>query len=291
MEKSVQRKLKRGIRFKFILMLSLLFIVIGSVLGVLLLKVIESHFEEEFQKRGVTIAENIAALSIFSIATEDNTMLVPMLEKIAHAEDIAYVIVLNNEGKVIAHTDEAQIGTVLNDPLTAQALTVKKATIFPYDQHAEAFYDVAAPSEVTVGKGEQQNTKKMGVIRLGVSLKGLHRDLIKFSLILLSVLVVLISSGILVSLVFVGITVAPLERMTRAAAKMAEGDFSQAIAVSSQDEVGILAFAFSQMTAGLKGMIKRIQDAAHLITTASEQLLANTKKVREGAVHQANAVE
>jgi len=291
MAETRQRKLKRGLKFKFILMMSLLFIIIGSLLGLLLLKAIQKHFENQFQRQGLTLAENIAALSIFSIATEDNTMLVPMLKKIAHAEDIAYVIVLNSEGKVIAHTDETQIGTVLNDPLTGQALRATEAALFPYTNNSQEYYDVIAPSEVSIGQGEQHHLKKVGVVRLGVSLKNLHRSLVKFSLIILSVLFVLVSSGILVSLVSVSVIITPLERMTHIASKISEGDLSQVITASSHDEVGILALSFSQMSAGLKGMIQRIQDASHLLTKTSKQLLDNTKKVHEGAVYQAKALE
>ncbi|MBI3804692.1 MAG: HAMP domain-containing protein [Nitrospirae bacterium] len=285
-----QKRLKRGLRFKFVLMLSLLFILIGSILGVILLKTIQRHFEDQFQKRGLVIAENIAALSIFSIATEDNTMLLPMLKKISRAEGIEYVIVLNNDGKVIAHTEVAQIGKVLSDPLTGQALRTGEATVFPYSHDGGEYYDVIAPSEVSTEKGEPPTTKRVGVIRLGISLKTLQKDLVKFSLIILSVLTALMCGGILVSLIFVGIIITPLERMTEAATQIAEGDFSQLLTASSQDEVGVLAHAFSQMSSGLKGMIKKIQDASLLITKMSEQLFANTQKVREGAMHQADAV-
>jgi methyl-accepting chemotaxis protein len=284
--------MKRGLRFKFILMVTLLFIILGSLLGVVLLKALHGPFEDQFQKRGLTIAENIAALSIFSIATEDNTMLLPMLKKIAHAEDIAYVIVLNNEGKVIAHTEDSQIGEKLDDPFTQRALKTSRPSLFPYTRDSENFYDVVAPAEVSMDNGgHPSKVNRVGVIRLGVSLKNLQKELIKFSLIILSVLAVLISIGILVSSVFVGVIIRPLERMTNAAAKIAEGDFSQMITVSSQDEVGILANAFSRMSAGLKGVIKKIQGVSQQINLASEQMFANTKKVSEGAVHQAEAVE
>ena len=287
-----QGRVRRGLKFKFILLLSLLFLIIGSVLGGLLLKALRKPIEAQFQKRGLTIAENIAALSIFSITTEDDTMLSPMLKNIAHAEDITYVIVLNNDGKVIAHTDETQIGKVLDDPLTRQALRTSEASVFPYIRNSEEYYDVVAPSEFSIGKEEKpMNTKKVGVIRLGISLKNLQKELIRFSLIILFVLAVLTSAGILVSLVFVSVIVAPLERMTQVAARIAEGDFSQMITVSSQDEMGVLAHAFSQMSAGLKGVIKRIQDVSHQIDAASGLMLANTKRVSEGAAHQAKAVE
>lgn len=292
MKESGQRRFRQGLRFKFVVMLSLIFIFIGSVLGAIVLKTIRRHFDDQFQKRGLAIAENIAALSIFSIATEDNTMLLPMLKKLAHAEDILYVIVLNTEGKVIAHTDETKIGKILRDPLTEQALRATQAGVFPYTDPSERYYDVVAPSEVIIDKGEgPARTKKMGAIRLGISLKNLQRDLLTLSLMILSILIGLTGAGIFVSLVFVGIVITPLERMTGVAAKIAQGDFSETSPVSSQDEVGILARAFSQMSAGLKGMIKRIQDASQLITEASNQLLANTKRVREGAVYQAKAVE
>ena len=299
MEEIHQIKLKRGLKFKFILLISALFIVMGAILGAILMTSLKRPFEDQLKKRGLAVATNIASVSVFSVSTEDNSMLVPMIRRVARESDIAYVIVLNNEGKVIVHTDEKEIGKTLTDPLTEQALRVNKPTMFPYVRNSENFYDVVAPStlklsqNLSLGEEEEASEKgsKVGVVRLGLSLKNIEKEIRRFLLITFSVLVVLIGLAIFTSLFFVRIIATPLERMTHVAVQIAGGDLSQTIQASSQDEVGILANAFSQMTAGLKGVIRKIQEASYEIISGSEQMLTNTKKVSDGAIHQARAAE
>src|SRR3989338_4081024 len=112
----------------------------GAILGAILMTSLKRPFEDQLKKRGLAVATNIASVSVFSVSTEDNSMLVPMIRRVARESDIAYVIVLNNEGKVIVHTDEKEIGKTLTDPLTEQALRVNKPTMFPYVRNSENFY-------------------------------------------------------------------------------------------------------------------------------------------------------
>jgi methyl-accepting chemotaxis protein len=139
--------------------------------------------------------------------------------------------------------------------------------------------------------GDAGAGERVGVIRLGVSLKNHQGILKKFMIVTLSVFVILIGAGIFISLFFVRLIIQPLERMTQAAVQFAGGDFRQTITINNEDEVGVLANAFLQMSTGLKGIIKKIQGVSLELNAVTEQMVANTQKVQDGASLQAKATE
>lgn len=266
-----------------------------SLLGMVVLFGLKHSFQDQLQKRGLSLAKNIASNSLFGISTEDQSFLMPMVKQISEESDIVYLIIMDSSGKVLAHTIEHEIGKRFDDRLTRQALKSEQPAVFSHKEGSDRLYDIVVPAYLksmsqdssTAGKvGE-----KIGVIRLGVSLKGIQDELNKVLRLALLVGSLVITAGIFFSLLFVRIIVTPLEKMTKVAVQIAGGDFSQAITFTTGDEVGILADAFSKMSTGLSGMIKRIQETSRQMTLVADQMRVNTKQVSDGAIHQAEAAE
>ncbi len=266
-----------------------------SILGMVVLFGLKHSFKDQLQKRGLSLAKNIASSSLFGISTEDQSFLMPMVKQISEESDIVYLIIMDSSGKVLAHTNEHEIGKRFDDGLTLQALKSEQPAVFSHKEGSDRLFDIAVPAFLksmnpdssTQGKGGE----KIGLIRLGVSLKGIQDELNKVLWLTLLVGSLVIAAGIFFSLLFVRIIVTPLEKMTTIAVQIAGGDFSQAITFTTRDEVGILADAFSKMSTGLNGMIKKIQDTSRQITSVAGQMRVNIKQVRDGAVHQAEATE
>ena len=77
---------------------------------------------------------------------------------------------------------------------------------------------------------------------------------------------------------------APLREMTEAASAMAAGDYSRAVTMTSKDEVGVLARAFSSMS---RDLAATDQQRRELISTVSHELrtpLAAQRAVLENLV-------
>src|SRR5581483_7917280 len=279
---------KRGLSFKFMIFVNSIFILLGSLLGITLLIGFKQSFEKQLQEKGLSLAKNIGANHSLAISKEDSALLAPVRE-FALQSDIAYVIIVNSEGKVLVHSDESQSGKILKDPLTTQALKSPQQNVFEYTQGPENFYDIAAPVFFK-GAGEAGG-KKVGVVRIGISLKNLQNEILKFFMITVTVLGILACAGIFISLFFVQIIIKPMMRMTQLAVQIADGDFNRSISIKGHDEVGILASAFSQMSGSLRAVIKKIQGTSNQITVVGDQILNNTHRVSEGALHQAKAAE
>src|SRR6266540_7017453 len=79
------------------------------LLSVLVMMVVERRerkaIEEQVQKRGLTIARNLAALSANALLTYNYVTLEQHVARLAREEDVVYVIILDREGRVAAHSD------------------------------------------------------------------------------------------------------------------------------------------------------------------------------------------
>jgi methyl-accepting chemotaxis protein len=139
-----------------------------------------------------------------------------------------------------------------------------------------------------MGAGEKS---RIGTVVMALSPQALDAQI--RSIIWWSVLLTLltVAAGIAVALYFVRTNMAPLERMAAVVTRVADGDFTQTIEVTSRDEIGVLASGFNRMASSLKAMIRKVQDAANAVTAASEQIAGNSQKVTEGANVQSISTE
>lgn len=284
-----QTEPKWGLKFKFLLVISLLLGTMGFLIGLTLFIGLKNSFEGQLEKRGLALANGIAGFGALAVSVEDRAALEQMILGPSHELDVAYIAVLNQEGKVIIHSDERENGKMLKDPLTVQALTTLQPTVYRYQNTSGRYFDVVAP--VHLGAMQSHDGKKVGLVRVGLSLTGIESEMRRLLLVTFSLLGVLIGIGIFVSLVLTRIITAPLEQMAGLAVKIADGDFRQPVEVKTQDEVGVLANALGQMSDGLKGMIKRIQDTSQQVAAVADKVMINSRRINEGAAHQAKAAE
>jgi methyl-accepting chemotaxis protein len=115
--------LRQGLRFKFMLLVSVLLLVMGATLATILLVGFKRSTLAQVEQNGLTLAASIAAHSGDAFAGGDiEAMLLPMMDGIVTQGDIAYVVVLDGSGTVVAHTDRGLVGKRVEDPLSLRAL-------------------------------------------------------------------------------------------------------------------------------------------------------------------------
>ncbi len=83
----------------------------------------------------------------------------------------------------------------------------------------------------------------------------------------------------------------PVEKITQVANSIAQGDLTQKINSSRQDEIGSLSTALDQMSQSLNSMIAKIRDTAHSLVAASSNIHEATQQVTNGAVDQSQQTE
>jgi methyl-accepting chemotaxis protein len=273
-----------GLRVKFIALISLLLVVSGTGLGWFFIGRTKSSLEEELQRRGISLAKNLAYNSTYGVSIEDTGVLDRFVKGIVGESDVAYVMILDPRGKVLAHSIASEAGRVLTDEVTKKVLEATAPLVQrSYAADKEAIYDVAAPV--------LSQEERIGVVRVGLSLRGLHDKITTLLTIGGLITVMVIALGILVSAFFVRLIVKPIEQMAGVAVKIADGDFTQNVHVTAQDEVGVLGETFDKMSNNLSLMIKQIQEVADRVAQISGQLKSGSKQMQDGAQVQASSAE
>jgi two-component system sensor histidine kinase AtoS len=238
-----------GLQQKLLVAFTLL--TLGLIIS--LLFVIESRYRTsivtQVEKRGISIAENLAAVSRNALMTYDWTKLTQDAKNVSQAKDVLYAIILERDGKVVAHSERPDLLHTLfpSDPVNQQAFEsthtlaqyVPRGPDVPRD-----YYDVAAPISSPDGQ-------KWGTVRVGLSLEDMHAEIRKTRL-----WIVLVGGiGGVCSLLAVawlaGRFAAPIQALTEGMQSIARGELQYVVPVKTQDEIAVLTRHFNHMASEL----------------------------------------
>jgi two-component system sensor histidine kinase AtoS len=216
---------------------------------------------EQMRKRGMTIARNLAALSANALLTYNYVTLEQHVGRLASEDDVVYVIILDREGRIAAHSDRSDLqGRRLTDALNDRAWQAQEPLIQvgpdPRDRGTEGhFLEVAMPVFPT---GE---TGKWGTVRVGISLGSMQQEIHRTRLIIWGLGIGTACLGGLAALFLARRITAPLEQLRKGTLAVAGGDLSHRLPVTSRDEIGELATTFNQMTSDLQAERTALQEA------------------------------
>ncbi len=83
----------------------------------------------------------------------------------------------------------------------------------------------------------------------------------------------------------------PIINIVRLSERIAEGDLDVEVDVSSEDEIGNLAKAFTEMTANLNEVVSNINSSAEQVASGSKQVSDSSMALSQGATEQASSIE
>ncbi len=111
----------------------------------------------------------------------------------------------------------------------------------------------------------------------------------------LGVRIALIAILIAIAVAFIAVRfsanfVRPIMLLTGAANKASEGDLTASIAVSSNDEIGMLADSFSVMVKNLNEVIAKAKEAVNQMMSASTEILSASQQQAASAREQSSAI-
>ena len=119
------------------------------------------------------------------------------------------------------------------------------------------------------------------------SIDALRRDFVKAGF--MQILIFLIVIGAIFMLVN-RFMINPLNSLVAVMDRVSNADLTQEVKVRSHDEIGMLAVRFNNMTAELKSIIKKVQEATNQITSASSQIFSASQDQTSTARQQSSAV-
>jgi adenylate cyclase len=247
----LRRRLRLPLKLKLGLLITSLVMLTVILVGVFLLRQAQQTLTAEMTKRGLTIAENLAAGAKSSLLSNDDLSLNVLVKEAMKDPDVAYVIVTDEDGAVRVHSDVALIGQPLVRPAGLEGLA-DRPLVRTHKAKGEAkIIDFAMPlvfSQVRVG-----------ALYVGFSERSIMAALARARNQAVVITLVMVLVGIAGAVALATVLSRPIFRLVRGTRAIAAGDFQVSLEVTSRDELGVLTESFNQMARSLreKEMIKR----------------------------------
>lgn len=212
-------------------------------------------------------AQMVSDLSLPYIR-DDREKLQPLAEEWAEEIVAAPVTIISRDGRVLAD--------LLHESKAAQSPEVEKALrgTAGSDIRFSPFFDDEA---IFVAVPITDRGSVLGVARLAFPLSRINPQLreLRGAVLLASGVASLLA--LFLSLLIAGLIAHPIKELTRAARRIARGDFGQRAKVKSKDEVGDLAFAFNRMA-------ERIEETLKLVLTERDKMAAIVNNLESGVI-------
>ena len=238
------------IKIKLSLLITALVVLAVSLVGLFLLRQQQQSLTAEMTKRGLTMAENFAAGAKTPLLTNDELTLGVLVTDAMRDPDVAYVIVADHDGKVLAHSDSRAVKSAVERPKGLEPLK-NRLLIQTYKTPQGRIIDFAVPLVYS--------SVPVGALYLGFSEEAISDALAsaRNQALLITLLMVLAGLGGAVGLA--ALLSRPIFRLVQGTRAIASGDFNVALPVASRDELGVLTDSFNRMARSLreKEMIKR----------------------------------
>ncbi|MCR4289292.1 MAG: ATP-binding protein [Candidatus Scalindua sp.] len=297
--------IKIGIRFKFIFFTSLLIATIGLASSWFFFTQTRSQLEEELKKRGYSLIAQLAqdgevkdSMTVAQKAFFEEP--ITRLRNLDIERELAYWRVLLTQDNILLEEKEKWIKTEIdNIPVhkNIEGITTPVFNVFTTD-NGEQFYNFVVPiyEKRTIAEEEfaaqffgleedsdQNEAKLLGIIQIGLTPERINK---KMQVILLTRSIPL---GFIIVLVGIGVSyfiasgvVKPVKLLVKITDKVASGDLSQKVEISSKDEIGLLASQFNQMTKNLKQLIDEKEGVMDELKNVNKELsLINNELVQK----------
>lgn len=238
-------------------------VLLGASLGVILWNSMRDVMRENIDSKGTNLASQLAVLSSEPIQMADLYALHELVHlTMVSDKEIRYVLIVDREGKLMAHTFSQGIPKKL---LGAHGIPEQKSdapdvVILPTDEGT--IHDILFPIEQGA----------LGYIRIGMDEKAINQILhTKIYQLMVTTFIVGVVVLLLV-LKLANLLTKPLQRLTDISETIAAGQLPQAIPGSSSlaDEIGILTAAINHMVENLKKNEVERQSLLNRLITVQE---------------------
>jgi adenylate cyclase len=238
-------KLKLSLVITFFLALTVV------LMSAILLRQQQKTLTAEMVKRGLTIAQNLAASAKTPLVSDDELTLNVLVKDAMKDHDVAYVAITDERGKALAHSDVGLVGLPLERAAALQPLG-KELLVQTYEASgAGELIDFSVPLTF--------RQIRVGALYLGFSQRSIAAELARArnNAVLISAAMILLGIG---GAFMLGAFLSrPISRLMEGTRAIAEGNFAITLHVPSRDEIGALTQSFNDMAASLreKDAIKR----------------------------------
>lgn len=259
--------IKGRLRSKFMIGIIILECLIMSATILVVEHQMRKSILDEFLKRGLSVAKNLAAINTNYLATYNYVNIEQSVEKITENSALTYAIVLLFDGEVAAFSGRSDIRhRVLHNYINERALKSNEILV-QYEtlrDSGDEICDIAVPILI---KGE-----KWGTVRVGLSLEDMHAAILKTRKALFALGLIALIVGCLCSLLLARRITHPIGELVQSVEAISNGEYERQIRITTNDEIGYLGNRFAAMQETLKDHIKLLTSTNLELIHANERL-------------------
>jgi len=254
----LQAKKWRSLYFRILAMGLFLIAILSLTAGVLFWKSYDGMVLQQLDKRGEEISTHIAMASANYILTEDVYNLYELISQTERSsEDVRYIMVLDNKGRLLAHTFKDGLPEKLLWNVTGATRTQKMV----FNSNEGPIHDLLAPIE----KGA------IGYVRVGMTEERMRSAISKQVLVVLLAIFLVCLMGAFLASRISRLIISPVRQLCRIADAIKTGDKDIRADLCGDEEIDKLALGFNDMTTSLleankekEDLLKELQAKEHL---------------------------
>ena len=260
-----------GFVAKFVLFTALIIILTSVSLSFFHIHRYRAWNYRQLANWGSSIANNLSADSELAVLASDRNELNKLARNVLRDEDVVYCRIEDSRGKILAEDGSLPVGDAANNrPVDSSSFAAMnnsgggnyyliKAVVTTREivaGHEDlAFSAEAEEDSITPGTEEV-----IGAVCLGISTNRLIREIDKTRKLILIFTIITILIGVTATTILTRYFTRPIFTLLDVTRKVAHGDFSGEIAVTSSDEIGTLTRSFNSMIGSLKKYRDRVEE-------------------------------
>ena len=305
-----------SLKVKALVFISLMILAVGASLSWYFLRQAQGILTDELQRRALSLTKNLAHASQYGVLTRDEGILQPLIEGILQEDSVLLALITDAQGTVLAQgsreradAGSEQQGTALATQVSAISVTQETVPAVYYRViDNRGVYQAVAPIEATqvmpsermqhvsaelmlggtasgAAPSAATQTVRRGHVQILLSPESMQADIRKTFITGIGLTCGIILVGVLIAFVFYSYTLTPVQAMAGAASRIAAGDLSQRVKVTSRDEIGVLAMSFNHMAASLDATYRDLEQLniglEEKVQERTEELQSQQKQLQE----------
>lgn len=273
------KKLRLSLKTKLVLSTGILIVILVAAIGITTTNQQEVALEHEHHRRGLAIAKDLAMNSARAFVTHDVSTLRRYINNVMEQDYVKYVVIMDQNRKVVMHNRLDEVGKVYSDPESMEAVNTQAPFFkdYPSGENKGKVCDIVVPVEAS--------GVRLGTVRLGYSHKGIENEIAyaRNQLVLVASIASLL--GLLLAFLISNVICRSIKQLTQATRRITRGDLTVRTEVTSEDEIGELSKSFDQMTSYLRKSREEVErhreHLEELVKERTKELERVNEKLRQ----------
>jgi HAMP domain-containing protein len=206
----------------------------------------DDALRNQVDQRTLVIARNLSHAAGVQMQKGDYLGLHTLVMKYALPDDVAYTLVQDHWGRVVAHSMRVLPPEIAGSLSSDGAAGISRRTL---SLRGEQVYDAGMP--ILEGRS--------GAVRVGIWKSAVEKEIRRELLLLIVSILAIVSAGAVISVLLARLITRPLQQVSRLAEEMSKGNLNTPILVKAKGEVEDLTLSLESLRVTLKEAIRRLE--------------------------------